>query len=316
MATKSKYDPSQWYEDEQGFRFNRKSGEIILDGEGDSPVYSYNPAFEGGGKTTYNGQTYKGKIDPFLLDSITQEDYDAAYKTQDDRFTKAEEEYNKTPFQYGSAGANIGNIANNYGSNALIDAYGRARERIKETSFTGLESAATKHFKDLEAQKGTQPYASPEDAEKIQNNPNLSPAVKDAILAGYRQKMGLPEPEPVRATWSQEDLQRDPWRANAPFKASPAPQAPSAPVAPSAPAPVSQPSAPTAPQAQAPQGPQGLDWTSVYDQIQTYLKGLQPSSPAAVKGKPKEQIGSFQQFSPTIMNRSQSYRSSAPYSGK
>lgn len=67
-------------------------------------------------------------------------------------------------------------------------------------------------------------------------------------------------------------------------------------------------------QAQQPQTP-GLDWGALYSQISNYFT---EAAKKQALGTPqnREQIGSFQQFSPTIATRQKSYVSSTPYGSK
>jgi hypothetical protein len=74
----------------------------------------------------------------------------------------------------------------------------------------------------------------------------------------------------------------------------------------------SQPSLPSTPQEPDSSSQFGnYDWGALYDQISNYFMPQQQQA-----GKPREQIGSFQQYGPTISQRQQSYISSTPYSGK
>lgn len=187
----------------------------------------------------------------------------------------------------------LDSIIGNLEKNAFIQTEKGATDAIKtpaniysNLSFSSAYDEARKknegtffdEVKQLDFTQQKDPYITDNQRQQIENNASLSPAVKQAILGGYEE-------------WQNK---------------------PSSPTQPTAPSQAMVPTSPSEPAAQ--QSPEQLDWKALYDQISGYF--TQPQQNALGTKQPREQIGSFQQFGPTIARRQQSYVSSTPYGSK
>jgi hypothetical protein len=291
MATK-------WVDLNNGMKYNPETGETYLKGkEANTYDYWYNPKTS---QTTYGGKQFSGKLDPRILDSIGEDAwtsaYDSSFNNPDIQAQLAKIE--KNPFIVGSEYANYGDAyaEKKYGAAfkpiqeqldrlALSQAYSTAQKGFSGQSF--FDELAGHNFSEP-APAGDANYRTPEQITNIQNNPNLSPEVKAALLGQQTE---------TQAPQKSGDMVGIPTPVQEPAQ-SITPQQPTSPQAPT-----------------APQQPQGPDWGALYEQISGYFTELQNKQSLGTPQK-REQIGSFQQFSPTVSSRQQSYTSSAPYSSK
>jgi hypothetical protein len=339
---------NNWITLENGVRYNPKTGETSIPGEDGKDAYSLKKIGEtkNSGKITdlyetmYGGKTYKGKYDPSVLDQITETDYNKAYEDE-----LGVQEGLKSSLLNNSRGIDEAGLSDAYQAMIFNRAYGAAQGRSTEPSF--LDSLKKQNPFQENAIDSTDKRngfaAGTPEIDNILNNPSIPDGNKKIMLEALTNKpltegarsylhksLGqvagkINQPVPAAPTAPEgprQDLggltleeygkKRDEWLQagnSGDFKATlGATQQPSTPSTPSTP---SSPSLPSAPQANG-----GLDWKKTYDDltglITDYRNSL--SKPA---GKPKQQIGSFQQYGPSAsIQRPTGYKSSTQFSTK
>lgn len=277
---------SRWVDLDNGMKYNPDTGETYLKDASGKIQYRFNPTT---GKTTYAGKDYAGKLDPYILSSLSGDDISLGQNNNAAYLDKQLGKLEKNPFIVGSELANYGDAyAEKKYSGALkptIDTYDRL------TMASAYDSARKKYsgptfFDQVKGMDFSEKKAPPADldVEAIKNNSNLPPAVKEAILAKAQPQTPAAVPNQVQTPVMPE------------------------------PTPVQQPTAP-----QQPTQAQGPDWKALYDQVSGYFTEIK-NKQALGTPRQRQQISSFQQYGPAQIQRQQtpatSYGRSTPYSGK
>lgn len=249
----------QWITLDNGFKYNPKTGETVLEGQDKAkPEYWYNPTTN---KTTYGGQSYAGKLDPYVLAAMNEQDITSAGEKHQGYLDAAFGKLETNPFlQTESSQQNaINPISGTYNALTFSSAYDAARKRQPRSFFDEVKST---NFGE---------------ETKVPTTANI-----DAYRELMAQRYGS---DPTKASQYQKPL-----TAETPEQ----PTKPQTPIQPETSDSNTQP-----------------DWKSLYEQLQGMFS--QQSQP----NKPRETIGSFQQWGPqAIQRRQQSYVSSTPYGSK
>lgn len=217
---------SEWVTLNNGYKYNRKTGETVLEGkDSKSPLYRYDPTKN---RTTYNGQEFTGRYDPYAIAAITGDDYEAAYKKYEDPYLNKEiDKLEKNPFitTQKKADEMSSPISSTYNRLSFGQAYDTARKRMEGPGF--FDQIKNYDFGDNAPQGDTV-------NEFMASHPNLSPDIQAKIndqlkvANDFQNKTGAYGPTPAAS-----------------------------PTAPSLPESSNQPSSPDQP-----------DWKSLYDQLQ------------------------------------------------
>lgn len=122
---------SEWVTLNNGYKYNRRTGETVYEGEdSQSPVYRYDPNKN---MTTYNGQQFMGRYDPYAISGITGEDYEAAFKYYEAPYLDKEiGKLEKNPFTTEQAFTRVGDTFNRL---SFGHAYDAARKRMEGPGF-------------------------------------------------------------------------------------------------------------------------------------------------------------------------------------
>lgn len=266
----------KWVQLDNGLKYDPDTGETVLYRD-NQLLYRYDPA---GNQTQYGGQSFAGKLDPRILDTLTEKD-----------MTKASDTAFNSPFiqqQLGKLETNpfiVGSEVANYGDAYADKQYTSALKPLMGTaqaySMTNAYTDALKRFQG----KGLFDELSGMDFSS-QRNSSMPPAMDAANI---------------------------PNKTNAPKSFGADPSRPYSHVNTSAPQKRNDPMLDQ--QLKDMQKGSTPDWGKLYEQISGYFGEAQKKQQLGT-AKPRQQLGSFQQFSPTIQKRQQSYVSSTPSSGK
>lgn len=285
----------RWVTLDNGLKYDPDTGETVLYRD-DQLLYKYDPVSR---KTRYGGNEFAGKLDPRILDSITEADYGKAFEDSfNNPYVQGQlAKIERNPFIVGSEADVYGDA---YAEKKYESAFKPLQGTIQAYSMAQAYEDAVKRFQgtslfdelgsmDFSTPKYSgNPIGSPEQLKAIEDNPNLSPEVKAAILG-----KSTPQAAPNKPVFGG-----DPSR---PYSYANQQQQPAG--------------IPPDLQDKLKEQTKSPDWSKLYDQISGYYTDLQKKQALGTPQK-REQIGSFQQYSPTISRRQQSYTSSTPYSTK
>lgn len=170
---------SEWVTLDNGYKYNRKTGETIFDGkDSKSPVYRYDPTRN---RTTYNGTEFTGRYDPYAIASITGEDYDAAYKNYEAPYLDKEiNKLEKNPFITSEKNVNdaFGPVSSTLNRLSFGHAYDAARKRMEGPGFFD-------EIKDYDFDSLEQPPQETAD-QFLAKNPNLSPQLQERVRTQFQ----------------------------------------------------------------------------------------------------------------------------------
>lgn len=295
----AKFNPendSNWI-DLGGVMYNKKTGETgILGSDGKTPDYYYNPEKS---HTLYGGQQYSGKLDPYVLGSLGNEDFEA---TSLDPYIKAyteraENDLNKYAFfgegDTGATEESVQKRVNDWWSpkQGVIDAlsmgraYNDALGKYQGSSFFDQVGAIDFNKTDEESGRAA-----------IEARDDLPPAVKAAILGKQQPTPSTSVPKKAAEDsplMTQYNLSRQTYeRYGNPVQQSTVKASTYSPMIETPQQ--SQPATPAVPQTSQPSSePEevpSMDWKGLYDQLSSMINK---------KSTNTSTTGSFFQFSPT-----------------
>lgn len=161
-----------WVTLNNGYKYNRKTGETIFEGEdSQSPIYRYDPT---NNRTLYNGQQFTGRYDPYAISGITGEDYEAAFKNYEAPYLDKEiAKLEKNPFittekNVQDAFTPVGDTFNRL---SFGQAYDTARKRMDGPGFFD-------EIKDYDF--GSEPLGETPD-EFLASHPGLTPELQERM---------------------------------------------------------------------------------------------------------------------------------------
>jgi len=253
--------------------------------------------------TNIGGQQYQGYFDPQYFDMITEDDWAASKEALAPRLASMEGVHeNAMEMMYMRALKERGGL---YNDSVDVDF-----DRMWHAQGFG------KDYEDIYKQYSQELLQHAYGGLQQRMGGELPPTIKDTLqnqdwVAAYKNLISPPVNEQA---WGQEagvsnleGYRQHMYRLTGDerYKGTLGESQPGTPSTPT------QPSLPSTPQESATGSQFGdYDWGSLFDQMSNYFMPQQQA------GQPREQIGSFQQYGPTIAQRQQSYVSSTPYSGK